>query len=355
MTTPIQPEDLILHFLNVGFGDNIIIEFPQNKNGQRTYALVDCYNSTKTKKYLKKLQKTRPANTQLEFICATHPHQDHIAGINSFLNDPKYKPKEFWDSGFRHKSTTYIKILNSLLFQNIKTIRISSGMEWYHNKVQITALAPSIRLRNRYATYGVDMNNASIVLRIEHHKEDVTLIKTKEYSGPSSIEAEREAGESVIILAGDAEYDSWAHITEEYPKLERVPNKHQPLIKRMINYLACSVLKISHHGSMHSTPLDVYEKMIPEKAIILTKQETSSKKINNQTLTRELFPHQLTTTALEEIGAQILTTDGSYETKKTETNQPAGSIIVVVPPGGKPRLKKLTDTTKQTPEILNEI
>ena len=123
----------------------------------------------------------------------------------------------------------------------------------------------------------------------------------------------------------------------------------------MINYLSCSVLKISHHGSMHSTPLDVYEKMIPEKAIISTKQETSTKKTNNHTLTRELFPHQLTTTALEEIGAQIHTTDGSYETKKTQTTQPPGSIIVVVPLGGKPRLKKLNDTTKQTPKILDEI
>ena len=354
MTTPIQPEDLIIHFLNVGFGDNIIIEFPQNKDSKRTYALVDCYNSTKTKNYLKKLEKTRPANTQLEFICATHPHQDHIAGINHFLNDPKYQPKEFWDSGFRHKSTTYIKILQSLLLQNIKTIRISSGMEWYHNKIQITALAPSIRLRNRYATYGVDMNNASIVLRIEHHKEDITLIKAKEYTSPTSIEAEREAGQSVVILAGDAEYDSWANITEEYPKLERVP-ENQPLVKRMINYLGCSVLKISHHGSMHSTPLDVYEKMIPETAIISTKQETSTKKTNNITITRDLFPHQITTTALEEIGAQIHTTDSSYETKKTQTPQPPGSIIVAIPPGGKPRLKKLNDTPKQTPEILTKI
>ena len=86
---------------------------------------------------------------------------------------------------------------------------------------------------------------------------------------------------------------------------------------------------------MHSTPLDVYEKMIPENAIISTEQETDTKTTNTQTLKRELFPHQLATTALEEIGAQIHTTDGSYETKITQTTQPPGSIIVVVPPGGK--------------------
>jgi beta-lactamase superfamily II metal-dependent hydrolase len=354
MPYTIQPEDLIIHFLNVGFGDTILIEFPQDDDGNRTYGLVDCYKVTKLKGYLKELQKVRPAVTQFKFICATHPHWDHIAGINSLLTNTKYEPEEFWDSGFRHESKTYVKILNSLLKENIKTRRISSGWEWYCGKVAITALAPSIRLRNRYATYGVDMNNASIVLRIEHHKENILTLKSLEYKGTSSIEITRQAGKSVVILAGDAEYDSWAHITDEYPRLER-SKENDPVIKRMINYLSCSVLKISHHGSMHSTPLDVYEKMVPETAIISTKQEIDSKTTDVQTLTRALFPHNLTTIALEEIGATIHTTDGSYESEKTGATQPEGSVIAVIPPGQKPIVKKLTDTTDQTPTVLTQI
>lgn len=354
MTYTIQPEDLVIHVLNVGFGDTILIEFPENKQGKRTYGLVDCYKSTKVKNYLKKLQEKRPGITKFKFICATHPHGDHIAGINPLLKDPKYKPEEFWDSGFRHMSRTYLDILSSLFLQNIKTRRISSGWEWYQGNVQITALAPSVRIRNRYATYGVDMNNGSIVLRIEHHKEDILTIKSYEYTGTSSVEAEREAGKSVVILAGDAEYDTWSHITDEYPKIERTP-KNEPLVKKMINFLSCSVLKVSHHGSMHSTPLDVYEKMKPENTIISTKQETSEKVTKIQTLTRELYPHKLTVTALEEIGAHICTTDGSYETSKATTIQPPGSVIVVLPPGGEPYIKKLTDTEDQTPKIITEI
>jgi hypothetical protein len=60
----------------------------------------------------------------------------------------------------------------------------------------------------------------------------------------------------------------------------------------------------------------------PEKAIIFTKQETDTKTTTNKTLTRELFPHQLTTTALKEVGAQIIATDISYETKTTNTTNP---------------------------------
>jgi beta-lactamase superfamily II metal-dependent hydrolase len=354
LPTPIGQEDLVFHFLNVGFGDNIVVEFPVDKAGKRSYGIVDCRDFKKTKQYLDSLMDIRSGKSELEFVCATHPHLDHISGINSFLEDEKYRPKEFWDSGFRHKSQTYIKILQSLLLQGIELIRISSGMEWYFGKVQVTALAPSIRLRNTYATYGVDMNNASIVLRFEHHIEDVLLIKSREYMGSVSLEAERQAGRSVVILAGDAEYDSWSHITEEFPRLERTES-HEPLVKKMVNYLACSALKVAHHGSMHSAPLDVYEKMMPEKAVISTEQEMGTRQTDGLALTRGLFPHRLAITALEECEAQILTTDGSYESEKESAPKKPGSIVIVVPPGGKPRWAKLDDTITSIPKVLKEV
>ena len=354
MPTPIEAQDLVFHFLNVGFGDNILVEFPVDKAGKRLYGIVDCRDFRKTRQYLDKLMDIRPGRSEFEFVCATHPHLDHISGINSFLEDEKYRAKEFWDSGFRHKSQTYIKILQSLLLQGIKLIRVSSGMEWYFGKVQVTALAPSIRLRNMYATYGVDMNNASIVLRFEHHVEDVMLIRSREYKGSVSLEAERQAGRSVVVLAGDAEYDSWSHITEEFPRLERT-DSHEPLVKKMVNYLACSALKVAHHGSMHSAPLDVYEKMMPEKAVISTEQEMGTKQTDGLALTRGLFPHRLAITALEECGAQILTTDGSYESENESSPKKPGSIVIVVPPGGKPRWAKLGDTITDIPKVLEEV
>jgi hypothetical protein len=296
----------------------------------------------------------RPDKSELEFVCATHPHADHISGINSLLEDEKYRVKEFWDSGFRHKSQMYIKILQSLLLQGIKMIRVSSGMEWYFGKVQVTALAPSIRLRNMYATFGVDMNNASIVLRFEHHAEDVILVKSREYTGSVSLEAEREAGCSVVILSGDAEYDSWSQITVEFPRLERT-DANEPLVKKMVSYLACSALKVAHHGSMHSAPLDVYEKMIPEIAVISTEQEESTTQTGGITLTRGLFPHRLATTALQECGAKILTTDGSWESQNESSPKKPGSIVIVVPPGGKPRWAKLDDAKTSIPKVLEEV
>lgn len=343
MASPIQPQDLVIHVLNVGFGDNILIEFPVDSEGQRSYGLVDCYNSVKTMRYLKKLMEMRPGRSQLRFLCATHPHLDHIRGINPFLKSKKYRPEEFWDSGFRHNSSTYHDILNTLLTERtepIKVVRVSSGMEWYFSKVQITALAPSVFLRNRYGTHGVDVNNSSIVLRLEHRREDMLLIRSREYEGTVSLEDERQAGRSVVILAGDAEFDSWAQIAYEFPRLERT-SEHDPLVKKMVNYLNCSVVKVAHHGSMHSTPLDVYEKMTPALAIVSTKQKVDTKTIDGEEWERELFPHESAILALRECGARIVTTDGSYESDPGLADP--GSIVVVVPPGGNPRWMKMGD------------
>jgi len=353
MARQIKPSDLVIHFLNVGFGDNILIEFPADNEGNRRYGLVDCRKGEKTLAYLDKLMPNGAADrARLAFICATHPHSDHISGILAVMNS-KYYPHEFWDSGFRHNSQTYCKILEEIVKKNIRMIRVSSGMEWYFGRVRITALSPSVALRNRYATYGVDMNNASIVLRIEHYKEDVISMQSKEYIGNVSYEAERKAGRSVVILGGDAEFDSWAYISQEYPKVERT-SKHKPLVRKMVNYLSGAVVKVAHHGSMHSTPLDVYEKMHPNLAIISTEQLQSARRSEHVAIAemrRDLFPHQSATIALEECDTRVITTDGSYEgqilddgTKKDAKHEHPGSVVVVIPPGGNIRWKKLRDS-----------
>lgn len=360
MATPIADQDLILHVLNVGMGDCILIELPADATGERSYAMVDCAAERKARTYLGKLRQLRRGRPQLVFLCATHPHQDHIRGIEPFLSDLEMRPAEFWDSGFRHGSTTYQSIMKALLDNNVRLVRVSAGMEWYFGRVQITALAPSVWLRNRYGTYGVDINNASIVLRIEHRKEDMLLIRSLEYSAENpALEDERKAGQSVVILAGDAEFDSWGHITQDFPRLETTAG---PLVRKMVNYLACSVIKVAHHGSMHSASLDVYEKMMPEAAIVSTEQEIKTTTVGGRPWARGLFPHPSTIVALQEWGARVYTTDGSYESEAVNGGAArdaelayAGSIVVVVPPGGRPRLAKLHDKATQVPDPPAEV
>ncbi len=345
MPTPILPTDLVVHVLNVGFGDAILLELPTNANGENLLGVVDCYKGAKMLDYIKALQPVRPFDG-VAFICATHPHLDHVSGIRKLLRDPLTRPREFWDSGFRHKTATYLKILETIHTEKIPMRRVSSGMEFYFGTLRITALGPSVALRNRYATYGIDMNNASIVLRLENCEDDVVVVESVRYRDRDDPEVLRDAGDSVVILGADAEFDNWAQIAEEYPFVERT-SKHDPLVKKVVNLLNCSVLKVSHHGSMHSAPLDVYERMSPSLAILSSKQEESSATHAGQPVTRTLYPHPVAIETLKESGCDVLSTDGFYEGLVGGANTQSGTIVVAVAPGKKPRYMKLSDDTDE--------
>lgn len=344
--TALADGHLIIHVLNVGAGDSIVIEFPRESGGEKKLGIVDCYKSAKTVDYVKAIAQIRPY-TEVAFVCATHPHYDHVAGIQTLLTTPETRPTEFWDSGFRHQTVTYQRILETVASQGIRMERVSSGMERYFGPVRLTALAPSIALRNRYATYGVDVNNASIVLRLEYCSQDAVTVQSLRYSGKRDVDLERSTPTSVAILGADAEFDSWSKVAEEFPYLHKT-SKHSPLVNKVVNLLNCHFLKISHHGSMHSTPLDVLESMSPALAAASNKQELSSLSTPHGTFQRNLFPHDICVLALREVKAKICTTDGSLAHGEPTWKRP-GSIVAGFFSSGSRGAVKLDDDVNTVP------
>jgi beta-lactamase superfamily II metal-dependent hydrolase len=368
---PITDEDLVIHVLNVGFGDTTIIEFPAEPDADneasmiRSYGLVDCRDAGKTREYLLALAERRASTTQLRFLCATHPHADHISGIRAMILDECFTPHEFWDSGFRHSSQSYRGILMALKERQVPLSRVSSGMEQHFGTVQVTALAPSATLRNSCGSYAVRINNASIVLRLENRASMHGVIPSPPDPGDIDPERIHEVGKSTMILGGDAELESWAQIAKEYAQVDRASDQpdqpdQPPLVRRMINLLACRALKVAHHGSMQSSALDIYERMRPALAIISTKQERKVKL--GLPAPRRLFPHPAAQRALEEIGAKLLMTDADVERQHLDRKQQhdpenarEGSVIVVIPPGGAARWRKLGDREHQVPEVVDVV
>jgi len=275
----VTPESLGVHVLNVGDGDAIVLQFPE-VGGKRKYAVVDCYSSKKMLDYLG----VNKLNVQeLEFVCATHPHYDHIAGIPSLLTAFKGRIREYWDCGFRHTSLTYEKVID-LVNQdtNIRFFRVTSGVERIINGVKVSVIAPSIYLRNRYDTYGVDINNASIVLKLEHKAPTAT----KPF---------------VMVLGGDAQFLSWSKVLEEYPNYKKTENPEQRIqVAEPFNPLNCQVLKVSHHGSKHGTALEYVETLDPEYAIVSCSSSSTYG-----------FPHEIALLSLMEETDRILFTDYS--------------------------------------------
>lgn len=65
----------------------------------------------------------------IRFMCATHPHFDHISGLRKVLVRFKGSVAEFWDSGFRYTSATYRALLDEVVKQAplLRLIRSTSG------------------------------------------------------------------------------------------------------------------------------------------------------------------------------------------------------------------------------------
>lgn len=96
------------HFLDVGHGDCTIIHFPERTAGNRTkeerIMMVDIYHDGDDDERedvieYYKCHFCNPDGTYkpiFRFVC-THPHQDHICGLNALLNESGIPICNFWD------------------------------------------------------------------------------------------------------------------------------------------------------------------------------------------------------------------------------------------------------------------
>ncbi len=256
---PLSPpsDALVVYVLNVGDGDAIVLQFPDDGRGH-AYGVVDSNDGAKSLDLLQ----TRLQATKLRFVCATHPHIDHVRGIEKLLKAYDGQVEDFWDSGFRYTSRTYNGIVKEIERQGIQLLRPTSGFETFIGGAHVTVLSPSIMLRNRYDTYGVDPNNASIVLRLEYPYQVPSADFPAAAAGAAGAADEPPRTRS-IILGGDAQTDAWSRVIEEFPHLDKDPANwaRQINVRQGRQPLACDILKVSHHCSKHGVNLELVERM----------------------------------------------------------------------------------------------
>lgn len=198
---------LKVHYLDVGQGDSIFIELPNNET-----MLIDAaesYQSENIINYLKNLNYQK-----IDYVIGTHPHTDHIGGLKDIINTFEigkiYMPKVV------STTKTYESLLMAIKDKNLKINTAKAGTSIIDtDALKINILAPN------NSTY-TELNNYSVVTKITY-------------------------GTTKFLFMGDAEKLSENEIKEN---------------------VAADVIKIGHHGSNTSSSIDFIRKVNAKYGII---------------------------------------------------------------------------------------
>ncbi|MCX5681338.1 MAG: MBL fold metallo-hydrolase, partial [Candidatus Omnitrophica bacterium] len=96
---------LNIYFIDVGYGDSILIQTPQKKT-----ILIDAGYEQHSKKVIEFL-KNRHVD-QIDAAIITHPHKDHFGGFSQIIRTIPINA--FFTNGDHHIEEGYQKLLNKI-------------------------------------------------------------------------------------------------------------------------------------------------------------------------------------------------------------------------------------------------
>jgi beta-lactamase superfamily II metal-dependent hydrolase len=313
-----QPRSLVYFLLNVGDGDTQLILLPsdpEDPQDTRQAVVVDVATQDKLPALVEELARNvllpeRLRGDEFPIVIGTHPHDDHIAGMPQFLAQFGEHIAEYWDSGYYHPTPSYLETMVHLegLKKRVLVTQPTSGMTRYLGTMRITVLAPGVGLRRRFDTYGVNINDASIALKLEFPASRIVQVgENRAY--------QRSASPWSLLLGADAQTTSWAEATEDYHQLE------------------AQIFKVPHHASKHGVNVELVDLVQPRVALVSSVGGAG----------RFNFPHRLALEAIRE-GMEPttrrrgrspdydLTLLFTSDRRGRRSMTPLGSIALLIPP-----------------------
>jgi len=251
--------NLKVFFIDVGQADSILI---QNKNESM---LIDAGNNADGEKlvsYIKSL-----GITEFKYVVGTHPHEDHIGGLDDIIKSFKIEEVLLPDV-----------ITTTKTFEDVLLALEEKNMSFTIPKIdQILNLGESTINVLYTGTDLEDLNNSSIVLKLIF-------------------------GNNSFLFTGDA--------SKEVEEL--IINKD----------IKADVLKLGHHGSRYSSSNKFLDRVSPKQAIISVGKDNSYEHPHKEVI-NSLKKRNIEIYRTDELGSILVTSDGyvlDIKNIKTDTN-----------------------------------
>ena len=206
---------LEIEFWDVGQGDAIYISTPNGKK-----ILIDGGDNFEVDYKVSKLMPFY--SCYLDLVILTHPHYDHLYGLNRIMRRCKIGAVMFNDVDYPSRDFELFKEMSKKF--NIKNVY--AGDSFTIDKVEFKVLWPSKDFLNRKIT---DINDVSIIILLDYGDFEVLL-----------------TGDATDKVLGKIDLDS---------------------VKSLIDG-EFDVLKVPHHGSKYSLEKRFYADLKPKKCII---------------------------------------------------------------------------------------
>lgn len=225
--------ELKVHFIDVGQGDSILIELPDDK-----IMLVDAGPGSGEEKltaYLSNFFSTQP-DLNIDYFIITHQDEDHIGGADKVFDNYNvlsfYRPNVYTPEEILNSNLTGVNSCETNVFKTTINKMYAEGCNWFVNEEN-----PNLLALQSGCGYTIEFLGPI----------DQKYTKPNNYSPIMIITYQNRK----IMLTGDAE--------------ELVEDQ---VIDKYGSYLQCDVLKLGHHGSSSSTTQDFLDAVNPTYAVI---------------------------------------------------------------------------------------
>ena len=250
-------EKVSVHYIDVGQGDSIFIQ-----SGNSTM-LIDAGENDKGDQVVAYLKSQ--GVEQLDYVIGTHPHSDHIGGLDTVINN--FPVKQVMLPKVTHTTKTYEDVLKAVQKQGLKVTVPNVGDTYQLGELGITVISPG-------EDYGDQPNNWSLGV----------VAKYKEVS---------------FLMSGDAEVDAEQWMVEHN------------------NDISATVLKLSHHGSSTSSSQQFLDAVNPQYVIISLGKDNKYGHPHKEVMER-LEKMNVPIYRTDAMGTIVVSTDGENISIQTE-------------------------------------